>query len=39
VINPKQFYFHYSTLSKDRNANKSAAGTLYAPGTPVALWH
>ena len=34
-----QFSIDYSTLSKDPNANKSAAGYLYAPGTPVALWH
>ena len=25
-------------LAKDPNANKSAAGYLYAPGTPVAVW-
>jgi uncharacterized protein YecT (DUF1311 family) len=34
-----QFSIDYSTLSKDPNANKSAGGYLYAPGTPVALWH
>jgi len=34
-----QFSIDYSTLSKDPNANKSAAGYLYAPGIPVALWH
>jgi uncharacterized protein YecT (DUF1311 family) len=34
-----QFSIDYSTLSKDPNANKSAAGYLYAPGTPVALWN
>jgi uncharacterized protein YecT (DUF1311 family) len=33
-----QFSIDYSTLSKDPNANKSAAGYLYAPGTPVAVW-
>ncbi len=33
-----QFSIDYSTLSKDPNANKSAAAYLYAPGTPVALW-
>ena len=33
-----QFSIDYSTLSKDPNANKSAAGYLYAPGTPVAIW-
>jgi hypothetical protein len=25
-------------LSKDPNANKSAAGYFYAPGTPAAVW-
>jgi len=34
-----QFSIDYSTLSKDHDANKSAAGYLYAPGTPVALWN
>jgi uncharacterized protein YecT (DUF1311 family) len=34
-----QFSIDYSTLSKDPNANKSAAGYLYAPGTPVAVWN
>jgi uncharacterized protein YecT (DUF1311 family) len=33
-----QFSIDYSTLSKDPNANKSAAGYLYAPGIPVAVW-
>jgi uncharacterized protein YecT (DUF1311 family) len=33
-----QFSVDYSTLSHDPNANKSAAGYLYAPGTPVAIW-
>jgi uncharacterized protein YecT (DUF1311 family) len=33
-----QFGVDYSTLSKDPNANKSAAGYVYAPGTPVAIW-
>ena len=33
-----QFSIDYSTLSKDPNANKSAAAYLYAPGAPVALW-
>ncbi len=33
-----QFSIDYSTLSKDPNANKSAAGYFYAPGTPVAVW-
>ena len=33
-----QFSIDYSTLSKDPNANKSAPGYLYAPGTPVAVW-
>jgi uncharacterized protein YecT (DUF1311 family) len=33
-----QFSIDYSTLAKDPNVNKSAAGYLYAPGTPVALW-
>ncbi len=33
-----QFSIDYSTLSKDPNANKSAAAYLYAPGTPVAVW-
>jgi uncharacterized protein YecT (DUF1311 family) len=34
-----QFSIDYSTLSKDPNANKSGAGYLYAPGTPVAVWN
>jgi uncharacterized protein YecT (DUF1311 family) len=33
-----QFSIDYSKLSKDPNANKTAAGYLYAPGTPVADW-
>ncbi len=33
-----EFSIDYSTMSKDPNANKSAAGFLYAPGTPVAIW-
>ena len=33
-----QFSIDYSALSKDPNANKSAAGYLYAPGAPVAVW-
>jgi uncharacterized protein YecT (DUF1311 family) len=33
-----QFSIDYSTLSKDPNADKSAAGYLYAPGAPVAVW-
>ncbi len=33
-----QFSIDYSTLSHDPNANKSAAGYFYAPGTPVAVW-
>ena len=33
-----QFSVDYSNLSKDPNAGKSAAGYLYAPGTPVAIW-
>jgi uncharacterized protein YecT (DUF1311 family) len=33
-----QFSIDYSTLSKDPNANKNAAGYFYAPGTPVAVW-
>ncbi len=27
----------YSALSKDPNADKSTAGYVYAPGTPVAV--
>jgi len=34
-----QFSIDYSTLSKDPNANKSAAGYLYAPGTAAAVWN
>jgi uncharacterized protein YecT (DUF1311 family) len=33
-----QFGMDYSHLDKDPNANKSAAGYFYAPGTPVAVW-
>ncbi|MBV9446113.1 MAG: DUF1311 domain-containing protein [Streptosporangiaceae bacterium] len=33
-----QFSIDYSTLAKDPNANKGAAGYLYAPGAPVAAW-
>lgn len=33
-----QFSIDYSTLSHDPNANKSAAGYFYVPGTPVAVW-
>ena len=33
-----QFGMDYSKLAKDPNANKSAAGYLYAPGAPVAVW-
>ena len=33
-----QFSIDYSKLSKDPNADKSAAGYLYAPGNPVAVW-
>jgi len=33
-----QFSIDYSALSKDPNASKSAAGYLYAPGAPVAVW-
>ena len=33
-----QFGIDYSKLSKDPNANKSAAGYIYAPGAPVAIW-
>ncbi len=33
-----QFGMDYPHLDKDPNANKSAAGYLYAPGTPVAVW-
>ena len=36
----KQFQFDidYSKLAQDPNADKSAAGYLYAPGAPVAVW-
>jgi uncharacterized protein YecT (DUF1311 family) len=33
-----EFDIDYSKLAKDPNANKSAAGYLYAPGNPVAVW-
>ena len=33
-----QFSIDYSKLAKDPNADKSAAGYLYAPGNPVAVW-
>jgi len=33
-----QFSIDYSALSKDPNASKSAAGYLYAPVAPVAVW-
>ena len=33
-----EFDIDYSKLSKDPNANKSGAGYLYGPGTPVAVW-
>jgi uncharacterized protein YecT (DUF1311 family) len=33
-----QFGIDYSKLSKDPNANKSAAGYVYAPGAPAAIW-
>jgi len=33
-----QFGMDYSTVGKDPNANKSAAGYVYAPGAPVAIW-
>jgi uncharacterized protein YecT (DUF1311 family) len=33
-----QFSIDYSKLAKDPNANKSGAGYLYAPGSPVAVW-
>jgi hypothetical protein len=33
-----QFSVDYSTLAKDPSADKSAAGYLYAPGAPVAIW-
>jgi hypothetical protein len=34
-----EFDIDYSKLAKDPNADKSAAGYLYAPGTPVAVWN
>jgi uncharacterized protein YecT (DUF1311 family)/predicted small lipoprotein YifL len=33
-----EFDIDYSKLAKDPNADKSAAGYLYAPGRPVAVW-
>jgi uncharacterized protein YecT (DUF1311 family) len=33
-----QFGMDYSTVGKDPNANKSAAGYVYAPGSLVAIW-
>jgi uncharacterized protein YecT (DUF1311 family) len=33
-----QFGMDYSTLSKDPNADKSAAGYFFAPGAPAAVW-
>jgi uncharacterized protein YecT (DUF1311 family) len=33
-----EFDIDYSKLAKDPNADKSAAGYLYAPGKPVAVW-
>jgi uncharacterized protein YecT (DUF1311 family) len=33
-----EFDIDYSKLAKDPNADKSAAGYLYAPGDPVAVW-
>ena len=33
-----EFDMDYSKLAKDPNADKSAAGYLYAPGHPVAVW-
>jgi hypothetical protein len=33
-----QFSIDYSRLAKDPNADKSGAGYLYAPGSPVAVW-
>ncbi|MGD0065742.1 MAG: lysozyme inhibitor LprI family protein [Streptosporangiaceae bacterium] len=33
-----QFGMDYPHLDNDPNANKSAAGYFYAPGTPVAVW-
>ena len=33
-----EFDIDYSKLPKDPNADKSAAGYLYAPGNPVAVW-
>ena len=33
-----EFDIDYSKLAKDPNADKGAAGYLYAPGNPVAVW-
>jgi uncharacterized protein YecT (DUF1311 family) len=33
-----EFDIDYSKLAKDPNADKGAAGYLYAPGAPVAVW-
>jgi len=33
-----EFSIDYSKLATDPNADKSAAGYLYAPGAPVAVW-
>ena len=33
-----QFSIDYSKLAKDPNADKSGAGYVYAPGSPVAVW-
>ena len=33
-----EFGIDYSKLAKDPNADKGAAGYLYAPGAPVAVW-
>ena len=33
-----EFDIDYSKLGKDPNADKSGAGYLYAPGTPIAVW-
>ena len=34
-----QFGIDYSRLSHDPNATKGTGGYVYAPGTPVAIWH
>ena len=33
-----EFDIDYSKLARDPNADKCAAGYLYAPGAPVAVW-